>query len=285
MTTAEIMKWTHGEYLADPCDTPSLSSGIAHTLLRRSPAHAWLEHPRLGGKGRRSTGEMDRGSLAHTMLLGKGKELAVVEAKDWRTKVAKAARDEARKQGKIAMLARQHDELVTATTAIRKELARYVSFDGMSEVPIVWEEESAQGPVVCRAMLDHLHFVRGQILDVKTCESAHPDACMSHAINYGYLIQSAAYVAAVEALRPELAGHIDYVLLFCELEPPYAVLPARFDGGLREIGRMHWRRAIDLWSRCLGSRRWPGYASEIVTLNAPSWLLSRELGEEMAAAS
>ena len=35
------------EYHADPCPTPSLSSGIARVLWANTPMHAWFKHPRL----------------------------------------------------------------------------------------------------------------------------------------------------------------------------------------------------------------------------------------------
>ena len=35
------------EYHADPAPEPSLSRSLAHTLLTRSPRHAWQAHPRL----------------------------------------------------------------------------------------------------------------------------------------------------------------------------------------------------------------------------------------------
>ena len=63
------------EYHSDPCDSPSLSASIAQTIVLESPAHAWLQHPRFGGKQIEPTKEMDRGTLVHALLLGKGRAI------------------------------------------------------------------------------------------------------------------------------------------------------------------------------------------------------------------
>jgi hypothetical protein len=69
---------TPEEYHKD-LDGPTLSQSTAHTLIARSPYHAWLYHPRLGGKQREATKEMDLGAIVHELLLGKGRGFAVAE--------------------------------------------------------------------------------------------------------------------------------------------------------------------------------------------------------------
>ena len=116
------------------------------------------------------------------------------------------------------------------------------------------------------------------IYDVKTIRSADPQSCSRHAYEYGYDIQAAAYRSAVSKLHPKLAGAIDFIFLFVEVEPPYAVHPCRPDGTLRELGERRWQRAVDLWSRCITSDTWPGYSQGISTLSAPLWALAQEEG-------
>jgi hypothetical protein len=63
------------EYLRDPAPEPSLSAGIGWTLLTRTPRHAWADHPRLGAMSEsKQSKEMDLGTVAHRLLLGKGGE-------------------------------------------------------------------------------------------------------------------------------------------------------------------------------------------------------------------
>ncbi len=85
---ANILNVTEAAYHADPCDRPSLSHSIAHTLVSESPRHAWIEHPRLGGNRERvSTRAMDDGAILHRLLLGEGAGFEMVMADDWRTKL------------------------------------------------------------------------------------------------------------------------------------------------------------------------------------------------------
>ena len=44
-------------YHADPCPVPSLSAGVAHTLLTQSPLHAKYCHPRLTAQPPEENGE------------------------------------------------------------------------------------------------------------------------------------------------------------------------------------------------------------------------------------
>jgi hypothetical protein len=131
-------------------------------------------------------------------------------------------------------------------------------------------------------MLDNVHLERGLVYDLKTVDSAHPSACASKVVNYGYATQRAAYVSGLERIRPELTGRIDYVLLFVEWAPPYAVLPCRLDGIFRQIGEQRWERAINAWARCTRTGRWPTYVDRVVELEAPHWLMAREVEREVA---
>ena len=58
------------EYHADPCPEPSLSASVARTLIDRSPLHAWMQHPKLGGQQEeKPAARMSLGSAAHSVIL------------------------------------------------------------------------------------------------------------------------------------------------------------------------------------------------------------------------
>jgi hypothetical protein len=265
---------------------PALSPSVAKTLVTKSPAHAYAEHPLLGGVPRESTDSMERGSLIHALVFGEGREIVVVDAKDWKTKAAQEARSAAREAGKLAVLAHKLAEVRETATAITNNLAEAgVILNGASEVKIEWEDEATDGSrVLCRGQLDHIVGDR-IIYDLKIVDSAHPEACSRQAYAYGYDIQGAAYVRALSDLYPENAGRIDFVLLFAEPEPPFAVWPARFSGDMRHLGETRWQRAVDLWATCMAAKLWPGYADEIATLEAPAWALSREMSKQASEAA
>lgn len=275
---ATRLEVTTTEYLSDPAPEPSLSSSVAKLLLDRSPAHARLAHPKLGGAAPHSTAATDLGTLIHRYVLGKGAEVEPIDAEDFRTNVARQARSRAREHGRIPALARVVGVAVAAAVCIKRELERVgVVLDGESEVAILWQEQAEHGPIWCRGMLDHV--VADDMLyvyDLKTIHCAHPDDCTKSAINYGYDIQQEAYTRAAERLWPAYEGRIEFRFLFCEPDPPHAVTVAQLDATMRERGRRRWREAVETWSRCLHTDTWPGYAKEPVTLWSPGWLLQRE---------
>lgn len=273
--TARLLDITPDEYHADPAPKPSLSSSIAQVLLERSPRHAWYHHPRLGKQPSSVTDVTELGTLIHKLILGKGPDIVGVDADDWRTKRAREERADARKAGKLPVLKRLQLDAEHAAEQIAAQLAeRGVALTGCSEVPIMWQEESAHGPTWCRAMVDHVDGLA--LFDLKTTASAHPEYCMRSAIKYGYDIQQEAYTRALEALYPEHAGRFVFRFLFVEPEPPYGVLIAELDSLMRERGRRRWREAVETWAQCLARHDWPGYSRQPVTLQSPGWLLTQE---------
>src|SRR5689334_7736250 len=97
MTKATLLDISPDEYHS----RPGLSASIATTLIARSPLHAYTAHPCFGGKGKVATKEMDRGAVVHRLSLGRGKDFAIIDVDDWRTKDARQQRDDARAQGLV----------------------------------------------------------------------------------------------------------------------------------------------------------------------------------------
>lgn len=280
--SARILTCSQSEYFADAgSEVPRLSQSIAHKIIAESCLHAWHAHPKLGAAAHESTKEQDQGTLLHSMLLGQGAEVEIIYADSFRTKAVQVLRDAAIEAGKVPMLVSKYEQLQNAQSSLRASLAAYnIVLSGDSEVKLEWSERGERGPVLCRGMLDHVVIDRGIIYDVKKIRSAHPRVCSRHMIEYGYDIQHAAYTSALAKLRPDLEGRIEMVFLFMEIEPPYSILPARPDGTMRELGSMKWNRAVALWERCLLNNRWPGYADSVVSLPAPAWALTEEIGTD-----
>jgi hypothetical protein len=278
--TAEILNVTSAEYHTDPGDgIPSLTQSTAHTIISQSLLHAWTFHPRLGGKQRPPTKAKDGGSLIHKLILGKGADIAVLGVKDYRSNAAKEARDNAIALGLIPVKEKDYEDAEHAANILKKRLADDygITFDGESEVAFKWYEDGANGPVKCRAMMDHVKLSQGIVYDVKSIVNAHPKTCAAHMINYGYDVQNSAYTSCIEHINPELQGRVDFVFLFVEVKEPYSIVAARPSGMMRELGAMKWKRAIRLWERALATNKWPGYAAGIIQLEPMPWHMSDQL--------
>ena len=274
----------HNDDLGD--DYPRLSSSIAGTLISQSPAHAYVEHPKLGGKPRAPSTKFDLGTAVHTLLLGEGQDIVTIDANDYRTKAASEARKAAWAAGKTPLLTKQLDAVEAAAEKVWKRLNdRGITLDGPRECTILWTERATNGGVVhCKARLDHLDFANGIIDDLKTGHSANPDDLAKKTDRLNYAIQVAAYTSAVGTLRPDLAGRVRFRWLLVELSEPFAFTVAEPDGSVLQLGGTRWRRAVDAWEECTRTGTWPEYvrAGETATISAPPWAMRDEIENAMS---
>lgn len=277
--TARILDVTPAEYHQDPCEPISLSSSTAHVLVDQSPEKAHHRHPKLANGEPFTTSENDAGSLVHALLLGADDRVVIVEEKDFKKDVAKAARDEALAKHLLPVTRPFYDRHVTVVEKLREKLAGLgYAFTGRSEVAIEWTDEG----VLCRSMLDHLLLERGEWWDLKTTSDARKFKVEKHFVDFGYDVQHHAYTRAVEELDPDLVGRVRGTFLFCELEPPYALHIVQPSGMMRELGKARWAMGRRLWARCLGEKRWPGYAEGITLAEPPAYVLNRFAGQEVS---
>lgn len=261
------------DYHADPLTAPSLSASMAHLLVNHSPHHAWHAHPRLNPNFvREEKGIFDLGQTTHSLILeGDSSRLQVIDAPDWRTKIAQTARDEARAAGRIPLLTKDFVRVEAMMLAVGRQLA--VRNDapplftaGKAEQTLVWEERGIQ----CRARLDWLHDDLSAIDDLKTVgRSANPmEWSRSPLWANGADIQVAFYLRGLKHLTGKDAL---FRFVLVESSPPHAVSVVSLDTSALDLGRAKVDRAIDLWGHCLKTGNWPGYSSEIYYAEPPPW--------------
>jgi hypothetical protein len=256
-------------YLADPCRRPSLSSSIASLLLSRSPAHAFAAHPRLGGHRSDPTAAMINGTLIDSLLCGGDADIIESPYDEYRTNEAKAWRDAQESQGKMPVKRKEMERAKKAAAYIEENmLAQGIELKGEHQPSLIWEADG----VLCRGRLDHWIADTATIIDLKTSENGSPLGLASKFGAFGYDVQWAAYTQAVETLRPDLAGRVNFVFVFVETEPPYSVTLARPAGTMRAYGKSRWDRAVRLWGECLAANKWPAYAPTEV--EASPWMMA-----------
>lgn len=284
-------------YHSDPAPAPSFSASIGKVMIDRSPAHAYLEHPRLGGTKDESdaTPQMDFGTLAHSLVLGKGRPVEIIYADDWRKKDTQAQRDAAHAAGRLPVLAITHARALKCAGAF---LAAIPSFDPEGR----WNKAESERAILCefpnmqagdaearayaRGMIDRLHIDReaqtAVYWDVKTTENAAPDVIARQVFSMHYDMQLATYDWLIASAFPELAGRIKGKLVFVETVAPFAVVAVELDGAFRRIGRSKLGRAWDAWQRCTATGIWPAYTDAPVTLTPPSWATTQEMDKGFA---
>lgn len=264
------------DYHNDPRETPSLSVTTAKALCLDSEAHAYMRHPQLGGQPFTPSSDMDRGTLIHKLLLGKGPTVAIVECDAWTHKKDKDARNEYRAAGLLPVTRKMHDSALIAAPIIAQKLeARGYKLAGDSEVTVLWDERASDGTIVpCRSRMDHV--LDSQIWDLKIGDANPRRFKRGHLTAMGYDIQGAAYPRALESVDPRQRGRSVFKLLFCEPEPPYCITPVRFAGSLRELGKRKWERAIDTFASCLRTGIWSDYIDGEWLAEAKPWELDEE---------
>jgi hypothetical protein len=305
MQPARILDLTPTEYHKLPGFSSSLAKILVQTCSLKAKVHHDMRLEKLAAEDEsddeddkqsdQKQAQLDRGSVLHALVLGKGEEridvipAALLSGKNmaYQSDKAKSARDDARRRGKIPVKEPKMQSHLATADAIKSTLeAAGHLMGGRSELAIEWHERTPHGPVLCRGMMDHVVEFGPDpkaptcaiIYDLKIVADANPDRCERTADNLGYAIQAAAYQRALNALRPSLAGRIRFQFLFIEPRRPFLLWdPERLSGPFREIGERQWLRAVHAWGEGLATGRWPDYRTpDRAEMSAPMWKLKAE---------
>lgn len=301
--TPGIHQLKMADYLADPCDLPSLSGGCAHTLLTESPLHAWHKHPRLGAIGSEPSTASDIGTMAHDLLLGGEGKICEIRPEDYRSKPTKdnpegsipvgwtntairSARDMARAKGLVPILSADMASVRAMVAAARKFVEgsklRDLFLDGAGELTVIAQD----GQTWLRTRPDWLNQTLGVSLSYKTTTgSVAPDKFGRLVDSEGYGFSLMFYERALALVEPR--AKVRHIILAQEQRAPYACAFYELSAAKAAIERNQVRRAIALWQRCLESDEWPGYSRDVVSLEPKPWDLAAEeerlQAEELAA--
>ncbi|POR42528.1 PD-(D/E)XK nuclease-like domain-containing protein [Methylobacterium sp. V23] len=274
-------------YHADPCVEPSLSSSIAKVLITQSPEHAWVEHPRLGkapDDERDPTRTMEIGTAAHKLILGHGAELVIIDAPDYRTKLAKEARAEAYRNGQAPVLRDSMEKAETLADQVKIRLARIPGCEGFQGAPaeVVAIARDVSGAWL-RIMMDRveIHADHAIIYDVKTGDtSAAPQTLGRRVEQMGMEVQAAFYIHVLGLLFPHLQGRIAFRWIFIENDAPHGVCVAEADAAGLHVGAHKVVLALTRWNKAMKSGTWASYPTQIVRVEYPEWAQKRWLERE-----
>lgn len=254
-------------YHRDPVVGGSLSSTGARTLADKTPAHFDYERRH----GRPDTTQFDIGRAAHTTLLGRGGEIAVIDADSYVTKAARAERDDARAAGLTPLLTEQWEQVQAMVASVRQHPragALFTRADGQPEVTVVARDPETG--VMCRVRVDWL--CPNVVVDFKTGQDSSPAGMAKAMSNYGYNQQGEFYVST-HALAAGLDAPLPFVLVHVEKNPPYLVGIGEPDEQALAWGRAKNRRARGIYRACSRTGMWPGHPLDPVPLSLPGWQL------------
>lgn len=275
-------------YHADPCPEPSLSAGFAWTMLEGSPLHAWSGSARLNPFfERKDKVEFDIGSVAHELLLGKGKGAFVIEASDYRSKDAKEQRDEARAMGYVPILREQYDRVEAMMEAAKYQLAAHGvgnPFErgraaNTNELTLIWRKDG----VYNRIMVDCIDEPARVAYDYKTAgEYAHAEPWCQRSMGYGIDLRAAHYLEGLNELMPGRPW--TYRFIVQEKASPHCLSVIELSAATIALGQRKLDRARTMFRHCLDANTWPGLSRGIAVVEPRSYheadWMAREEREE-----
>lgn len=237
------------------------NSGLKKFLLPGGPARFWHDL----NNGQENAPHFDEGHAAHAEVLGTGLDVVEVRAKDWKTKAAQQAREDAYAAGKVPLLSAGVEMVRGMGAAVRAhpEASRLLS-GGRAELSVYATDP--QTWVMLRARPDYL---AGNIVcDYKTTTDASPEAFAASAAKFRYDLQDAFYRYVLGLVDVEVDR---FVFIAQEKKPPYLLSLHEFDAEDIYLADLQCRKAIDIYAACSSTGEWPGYGTGINTMRLPQW--------------
>lgn len=267
MTSAEIEPGLYDIpaelYHSDPVPGGSLSASGAKLLADCPARYAYLlDHPQP------FKAAFEFGTAAHTVILGDGPELVVVEAARWDTNEIKEKVTKLRAAGKVPLKQADYQQVcdMAAALAAHPEASEiFAPGTGVAEQSAFWFD----GTIWRRSRFDWLRD--GEIDDYKTTTSVHPDALQKTVHQFGYHQQDDFYrtVATELGLVPPDAP---FRFVFQEKQPPYLVAVAELDFIARSVGRHLNQLAISRYLYGREAGHWPGYSETSTVISLPPYI-------------
>ena len=253
-------------------DRPSLNAGTAITMLNKTPAHAWTEHPRLNPNYQsKNARHFDIGKAFHTSVLGAGDPFVVLDYPDYRTKAAQEEKKQAYQDGKTPILIHEYDPISRMTAAAHKAIYK-AGYDktwerGLSEQGFLNNVDGCP----CRCLADRITTVKENVIfDLKsTAGMAKPGAWIRDAMKFGIDVRVAHYLDVVAAETGQ--DNFDYIFIVVEKKEPYAAAVFRLSDRLIALGKSKIAIAREQWLKYLDEDEWPAWPGHVQTAEAAEW--------------
>ncbi|MFU1927533.1 PD-(D/E)XK nuclease-like domain-containing protein [Bordetella hinzii] len=251
---------------------PGISkTGLDH--VARSPALFYALHLDPARPAEKERAGQLEGQLAHCAILepaefdkryvvGPDVSRATKAWKEWEASLP---------AGVIAIKPDQRETALRQAESVRRlpDVAEALAA-GRPEVSAYWIDPDTG--VLCRCRPDWVHPAGNNgviLLDVKTYSDASPAEFARQIARKRYHVQDAFYSDGFA--RASGLDVLAFVFVAVETEWPFAASAVMLDEPGRDVGRIHYRRDLDTYARCLAANDWPGYGAAIHQVSLPAW--------------
>lgn len=242
-------------------------------LVRRSPAHFKYR------EDKEPSPAMAMGTHIHMALLEPERfdkhYIVATEAEDKRSAYYRGLVKDVGADRVLTI--KEHRKLIGMKEAAyrNKRFAAYMSALGRNELSVVTKDPDTGVTIKCRfdRMGDSLFA-----FDLKKCQDARGEEFTKPISNYGYYMQVAFYEHVWFCETGERLK--EFPLVAVEEDSPHGVICHDLDEIALELGRIHFREALDTYARCLESGVWPAYADESEVTSVTSWMANELLNDD-----
>lgn len=234
----------------------------------RSPAHALVGFE----EEQESTDAMNLGSMLDHKILGTPYLWTTSPFDDYRTKDARAWRDDQEARGVTVFKQEQLETVTKMVEAVRKHpvAGRLLAEPGRAQVGMFGEFESCDR----KGLIDWLPSTMPVIVDLKKTRDASRHGFRRQIGQLRYDVQAAYY----RDLYRDITGETRAFQWVCvEDQAPYAVAVYQLGTESLDKASATWQSWIRQWITCEDTDSWPGYngdSTEII--QSPNYILKDE---------
>jgi len=231
----------------------------AQTCPAQMWAYADMNPAKLSAKEAR---ELDDGTAIHLAVCEPGEFEArtqIIDAADYRTKMAQEYREGARFSGRVPLLVHQVNQIMAMRRAVLASPAGLWLEAAKCEQTIIWDWTpwATMQPMPCKGRVDVVSAAPGgPLIDVKSARSASPAAFERALVQYGHHIRAAWYQDGWGTSEGERRR---YGYLVVQKEAPYLVNLFWPSPRALEWGRREYRRVLQQIGECQEAGVWRGY--------------------------
>lgn len=300
---------------AQPCDGPSVTSGVLRSMELHTPADVWAFHRLNPNRWERKETDALRLGTAMAACVEGGKDAVLakfkVHAEDKPRKPTKAqmAAYDAGRATPTAVESVEYwravdtdpdtvdgeaygwltlaelELILTMGAVLAQDRAAAAVMGGLPEITMAWQDEATGLWLLSRP--DTVNF-DGSVTDYKKMNTQgrpfNRRLVDNRITDHAYDMQLAFAAEVFERLTGEWPG-VSGIVAQSDAAPHHVIIREIADEDLR-IGQFRNRRAITRFHECLTSGQWPGPGDDIGAYQRPQWqreMLLEEMNVETAA--